>query len=79
MGKGDVELDFTSRKKLMLLNSAVQPFLGFVELGFPFTHNGGTAPTRQVVISHNALFTQQIHFEVDLFTQPIIGIRDASF
>lgn len=26
---------------------AVQPFLGFVESGFPFTHNGGAAPTNQ--------------------------------
>ena len=25
----------------------MQPFLGFVESGFPFTHNGGAAPTRQ--------------------------------
>ncbi|KAF1891574.1 hypothetical protein Lal_00015174 [Lupinus albus] len=26
--------------------TALQPFLGFVESGFPFTHNGGAAPTR---------------------------------
>ena len=54
--------------------TAVQPFLGFVESGFPFTHNGGTAPTRQAATGHNALFSQQIHFEVDLFARPIVGM-----
>lgn len=56
---------------------AVQPFLGFVESGFPFTHNGGAAPTnqsRQAATVHNALFAQQIHFEVDLFARPIVGM-----
>ncbi|EXB55384.1 hypothetical protein L484_016751 [Morus notabilis] len=41
----------------------VQPFLGFVESGFPFTHNGGAAPTRQAATGHKALFAQQIHFD----------------
>ncbi|CDP17425.1 unnamed protein product [Coffea canephora] len=54
--------------------TAVQPFLGFVESGFPFTHNGGAAPTRQAATGHNALFAQQIHFEVDLFARPIVGM-----
>ncbi|KAJ4971660.1 hypothetical protein NE237_004759 [Protea cynaroides] len=45
--------------------TAVQPFLGFVESGFPFTHNGGAAPTRQAATGHNALFAQQIHFDKD--------------
>nr|YP_010547150.1 hypothetical protein OQ204_mgp10 [Paphiopedilum micranthum]UYK51743.1 hypothetical protein [Paphiopedilum micranthum] len=58
---------------------AVQSFLGFVESGFPFTHNGGAAPTnqiktRQAATVHNALFAQQIHFEVDLFARPIVGM-----
>ncbi|GKG18203.1 hypothetical protein Tco_0372501, partial [Tanacetum coccineum] len=35
--------------------TAVQPFLGFVESGFPFTHNGGAAPTRQAATGDNAL------------------------
>lgn len=54
--------------------TAVQPFLGFVESGFPFTHNGGAAPTRRAATGHNALFAQQIHFEVDLFARPIVGM-----
>ncbi|KAH0660161.1 hypothetical protein KY290_008865 [Solanum tuberosum] len=54
--------------------TAVQPFLGFVESGFPFTHNGGAAPTRQAATGHNALFAQQIHFEVDLFARPVVGM-----
>ncbi|CAN6454057.1 unnamed protein product [Victoria cruziana] len=53
---------------------AVLPFLGFVESSFPFTHNGGTAPTWQAATGHNALFAQQIHFKVDLFAWPIIGM-----
>ncbi|CAN6465369.1 unnamed protein product [Victoria cruziana] len=54
--------------------TAVLPFLGFVESGFPFTHNGGAAPTWQAAMGHNALFAQQIHFEVDLFARPIVGM-----
>ncbi|CAK8569566.1 unnamed protein product [Lathyrus sativus] len=54
--------------------TAVQPFLGFVESGFPFTHNGGPHQTRQAATGHNALFAQQIHFEVDLSARPIVGM-----
>jgi len=50
---------------------AVQPFLEFVESGFSFTHNGGPHQTRQAATGHNALFAQQIHFEVDLSARPI--------
>ncbi|CAN1352660.1 hypothetical protein LINPERPRIM_LOCUS42971 [Linum perenne] len=51
------------------------PFLGFVESGLPFTHNGGTAPTGQAATGHNTLFAQQIHFEVDLFARPRLLIH----
>ncbi|KAA0035360.1 hypothetical protein E5676_scaffold79358G00010 [Cucumis melo var. makuwa] len=64
----------TKSSGLNALTTAVQPFLGFVESGFPFTHNGGAAPTRQAATGHNALFAQQIHFEVDLFARPIVGM-----
>ncbi|OIW01479.1 hypothetical protein TanjilG_19405 [Lupinus angustifolius] len=36
----------TKSSTLNALTTALQPFLGFVESGFPFTHNGGAAPTR---------------------------------
>nr|GEZ92221.1 hypothetical protein, mitochondrial [Tanacetum cinerariifolium] len=56
--------------------TAVQPFLRFVESSFPLTHNGGAAPTRQAATGHNALFAQQIHFEVYLFAHPIVRMCD---
>ncbi|KAJ4949834.1 hypothetical protein NE237_008265 [Protea cynaroides] len=62
----------TKNSGLNAPTTAVQPFIGFVEPGFPFTHNGGAAPTRQAATGHNALFAQQIHFEVDLFAWPIV-------
>ncbi|GAV60114.1 LOW QUALITY PROTEIN: hypothetical protein CFOL_v3_03645, partial [Cephalotus follicularis] len=61
----------TKSSGLNALTTAVQ---GFVESGFPFTHNGGAAPTRQAATGHNALFAQQIHFEVYLFARPIVGM-----
>ncbi|PWA68248.1 hypothetical protein CTI12_AA310870 (mitochondrion) [Artemisia annua] len=36
--------------------TAVQPFLGFVESGFPFTHNGGAAPTRQAATGQDEIY-----------------------
>ncbi|GER46147.1 B-box type zinc finger protein with CCT domain [Striga asiatica] len=70
--KGSYRTGHTTKSSgLNALTTAVQPFLGFVESGFPFTHNGGAAPTRQAATGHNALFAQQIHFEVDLFARPI--------
>lgn len=42
-------------------------------IGIPFTHNGGAPPGRHTT-GHNALFAQQIHFAVDLFARPIVGM-----